>query len=47
MLNNKINTRKSQTDMEDCRGLYKTVVKFWTFIEIVEYLKWLYSVKIK
>ena len=44
MLINKINFRNFQTDMEDCRGLYKTVVKFWAFIELFEYLKWLYSV---
>ena len=44
MLIIKINSKNSQTDMEDCRGLYKTVVKFWAFTEIVEYLMWLYSV---
>ena len=43
MLINKINSRNFQTDMDDCRGLY-TMAEIWTFTEIVEYLKWLYSV---
>ena len=44
MLINKINSRNSQTDMDDCRGLYKAMAEIWTFIELFEYLKLLYSV---
>ena len=44
MLINKINSRNSQTDMDDCRGLYKAMAEIWTFTELVEYLKLLYSV---
>ena len=44
MLINKINSRNFQTDMDDCRGLYKAMAEIWTFTEIVKYLKLLYSV---
>ena len=44
MLINKINSRNSQTDMDDCSGLYKAMAEIWTFTEIIAYLKLLYSV---
>ena len=39
MLINKINSKNSQTDMDDCRGLYKAMAEIWTFTELFEYLK--------
>ena len=36
---NEINSRNSQTDTEDCRGLYKAVAEIWVFIELLKYLK--------
>ena len=39
MILNEINSRNSQTDTEDCRGLYKAVAEIWAFIELLKYLK--------
>ena len=36
---NEINSRNSQTDTEDYRGLYKAVAEIWAFIELLKYLK--------
>ena len=44
MIINEINSRNSQTDMGDCRGLYKTMAEIWAFTELFDYLKRLYSV---
>ena len=38
MLINEINSRNSQTDMVDCRGLYKTMAEIWALTEMFKYL---------
>ena len=35
---NEINSRNSQTDMEDSRGLYKTMAEIWALTEKFKYL---------
>ena len=34
MVINEINSRNSQTDMEDCRGLYKAMAEIWALTEM-------------
>ena len=44
---NEINSRNSQTDTEDCRGLYKTMAEIWVLTEMFKYLNWLNTSVIK
>ena len=47
MVINEINSRNSQIDMVDCRGLYKTMAEIWELTEMFKYLNCLNASVIK
>ena len=47
MIIKEINSRNSQTDMEDYRGLYKTMAEIWALTEMFKYLNCLNASVIK